>query len=1587
MDKIVVIITVVFLLFSVSTTAFAHTLDDSDRKEGEIDEERKISETPETTSTNQLTIEVNNEDRGTTVPVPGTYEYPVGEEVTITAQSYADYTFEGWTGDREGGEEEINLTMDEDKEITANFEELEIRELEIETTPGGTTDPLAVIPKHYYDYGEEVTVEADPLEGFEFDEWEVNGETYDEKEITLEMTEDKTAQANFQSSFVCQLEIDVEGEGTTDPIPTIDPPGDLVDINHVYMDGEEATVEAIPDPGWEFDEWTGDVPAEQENDPEITITMDDNKEITANFEEVEMRELEIDVESNFPLLDGGTTIPRPTIDLIDSHDYPDGEEVTIEAYPWPGDWEFDEWTGDYESTDKEIMITMDEDKEITANFYYPGVSPPDEPDLWEIHQLDIDIEGRGMTQPTSVYPHYYLDTGDGVEADVTAIDDLYPSWEFTEWTDDYESTDKDITIDMDDDKEITANFELIEWHDLDIEATVGGTTNPVPSPTDFASHTYKDGAEVTVEAIPSPGYEFDKWDGDVPADQEEEPEITITMEEDKDLTAEFEEVDVHQLDIDVETESAPIDRAGGTTSPLPAVPQFYFDGEKETLRAIPNLGASFEGWDGEVPENKEEKTEIDITMDSDKSIIANFETPEPVADLGDDRTVDEEEIMVFVNDQEVGLYQYEWDFGDGTKIPFGPPMITHNYSQTGTYTVELTVRDILGREDTDEITITVEEGEGTDILLIDWLTDQGVKGANEIGDLMPDIRHPGYDLDFEPPPLLTDEVERNFWNEINSKDGYNIITRPPVYQEPTMGGESYDIEDYLEKFDPEIVILSDNFLNAEGRWNLDKTQRLALVDHLEDGNSLMATGGSLNDLRMKTPEAETQIGQWNHTNRLHLDEAESIDEVLENYRSSLTATMGLGLFPLYQEGREWVGMALEEMYENVDDPYTKAALFAASTIAYSVPLLPANVPFESEFSGMETDSEITEGLGDEFELDLLNRYTKGEESPIENITGETNLTSAGWQLQYPFLMAQNMINRTSENDFLLNDVQNSLKENLSFGAESMNQLFDHPFTQYDFDDRSFVDESPLTSEDLRNVTENITDSLLQFLEDMHGARTDIPSQIELDINFTVGDQTIDETIAIPIPVPLQKLFRPAEIATTSEDGRAAVLKYEMDGQRYEFDPEISWDPPSPSDFTDFDQIRDSFPEFDPVDEIPISYRTAYFTFNPSLGEDNSMTIVENTLEWLAEAPEPEAHELIGSMGVPEDLVEQTREHLPEELGEITENRSMLLQKEEKHIMDISVEEVGSLQLYWSGAEEVALTLSHDEKDISVDPQRYDHGDYRSAFFELEESGDWTLEAEVNAEGLKTPMMAQTIEGEVEEVPDIVVDDFAVDPVYGEVPLDVEITAEIENEGDAEGEIDLLIEDEDGEPVDSWTYDLEADEFEEVSETYEFDETGEYEIILGDETRTVTVVEEADLEVIDFTVPEKVEEGDTETIEATIENHGGEELTVFIYVDGVVEEEKAISEGQEETLETDYTFDEIGEVEIEIKDERDITLAFDTVEVVEEIEQYSIEIDIAEGEGTIEVEGVEVDVPFEDEYDEGDQVTIKAIPEDDYEFDY
>jgi hypothetical protein len=204
-----------------------------------------------------------------------------------------------------------------------------------------------------------------------------------------------------------------------------------------------------------------------------------------------------------------------------------------------------------------------------------------------------------------------------------------------------------ITITMDSDKSITANF--MTQYDLTIGSTVGGN---VSSPGEGLFPDYDAGTVVELVAMAEGGYHFVEWTGDVSAITDVyDPESTITMNGDYSITAEF----APAYDLIISSS------AGGSVT-TPGEGTFtYGAGTVVDLRASADEGYDFVDWTGDVGTiDWVTYRSTTITMDSDKSITANFEPePPPTPEVEYKITGTASKVFVTLNNASGGTEQFD----------------------------------------------------------------------------------------------------------------------------------------------------------------------------------------------------------------------------------------------------------------------------------------------------------------------------------------------------------------------------------------------------------------------------------------------------------------------------------------------------------------------------------------------------------------------------------------------------------------------------------------------------------------------------------------------------------------------------------------------------------------------------------------------------------------------------------------------------------------------------------------------------------------------------------------------------------------
>jgi len=139
------------------------------------------------------------------------------------------------------------------------------------------------------------------------------------------------------------------------------------------------------------------------------------------------------------------------------------------------------------------------------------------------YTLTIQAGTGGTTNPT---PGTYT-YDQGTQVQVTAIPDAI--YEFVNWSGSISSTQNPVTVTMESDKTVKANFRLKPK--LTIQSSQYGTTNPSPG-----DYYYATGAQVQVSAIPDTYSIFISWSGSSTGSANP---LSLTMDSDKSISAYF----------------------------------------------------------------------------------------------------------------------------------------------------------------------------------------------------------------------------------------------------------------------------------------------------------------------------------------------------------------------------------------------------------------------------------------------------------------------------------------------------------------------------------------------------------------------------------------------------------------------------------------------------------------------------------------------------------------------------------------------------------------------------------------------------------------------------------------------------------------------------------------------------------------------------------------------------------------------------------------------------------------------------------------------------------------------------------------
>ena len=321
-------------------------------------------------------------------------------------------------------------------------------------------------------------------------------------------------------------------------------------------------------------------------DGEVTVGSSGSSDFTVNIVAEGPKTLTITTSDTS---DNGSTTPAEG-----SVDHAHGEVVNISATADSG-WSFAGWTGDTDNiasaSSASTTITMNADATIAATYTVCNKT------------LTVGVNDAQMGSAT---PESGTQACDAV-VQITATPEA--GYSFVNWTGDVANANSaTTTVTMDEDQSVTANFSAITYT-LTVTAPTNGSITLDPTTT---GNVYAEDQVVAVTAVPSTGYLFDAWTGDLSSATT--IETTITMDEDKTISATFIEC-LKTLTMAVN------DAQMGSTDPTGTTNQSC-DADV-TITATPEDHYSFVNWTGDtvLDANSAETT---VTMVDDMSVTANF---------------------------------------------------------------------------------------------------------------------------------------------------------------------------------------------------------------------------------------------------------------------------------------------------------------------------------------------------------------------------------------------------------------------------------------------------------------------------------------------------------------------------------------------------------------------------------------------------------------------------------------------------------------------------------------------------------------------------------------------------------------------------------------------------------------------------------------------------------------------------------------------------------------------------------------------------------------------------------------------------
>ena len=510
------------------------------------------------------------EEGGRIISGGGSYE--VGTQCTAIAEANAGYTFVNWTENdvQVSSGAHYTFTVTTARSLVANFTN-QSYVITADVTPENSG---TVTGAHGYNYGEECTLTATANTGYDFVKWTKDGASVaTSADYTFTVTESATYVAHFKLK---SYTIGVSAKPSN---------GGSVTGGGTYNYGESCRVHAEPTEGFAFANWTddGDVVSEEAS---YTFTVTSNRNLVANFTELQPNEYSITVSANPP--EGGTVEGGGT--------YQQGQECRVKAASNAG-YTFVNWTenGSQVSDLAEYPFIVEGNRILVANFEAQA------PTEYTIN-VSANPSNGGTVTGGGTYEQ-------GQQCTVSA--EANEGYTFINWTENGNvvSTQANYTFTVNADRNYVANFEVQSY-------TISAPANPTNGGTVTGAGTYNYGQSCSLSATANSGYTFTNWteNGNVVSTNPNYPSFTVTS--DRTLVANFTVQAPNTYNINVSANPP----AGGTVTGGGT----YEQGASCRVTATANTGYTFLRW---TENGVEVSTNADytFTVTGNRTLVAQFQ--------------------------------------------------------------------------------------------------------------------------------------------------------------------------------------------------------------------------------------------------------------------------------------------------------------------------------------------------------------------------------------------------------------------------------------------------------------------------------------------------------------------------------------------------------------------------------------------------------------------------------------------------------------------------------------------------------------------------------------------------------------------------------------------------------------------------------------------------------------------------------------------------------------------------------------------------------------------------------------------------